>query len=214
MSSEYQRIAGWFTLSSVARTLLGLVPWLVAIPATSQLPAEFLLKPRVESPDDSVFLAPFVNVSFLRSLQEILAEMQIIRERSSGIYLDPKTNLIWTARDNGRDIDWRRAQDYCFELDLAGFDDWRMPILGELEAIMEPLSNTGYSTPQQISLTACCVWSSTRKDEVAAWNFNYRYSKIFSGSLTHTYDLRALCVRQWSPADGWIPGEDETTTIP
>jgi len=187
---------------------------LTAIPATPQTLPEVLLKPRVESPDDSVFLAPFVNVSFLRSVEDILAEIQIIKERSTGIYLDPKTHLIWTARDNGRDIDWRRAHDYCVQLELAGFDDWRVPILGELEDIMDPISNAGYSTPREITLTACCVWSATQKDDISAWNFNFRYSKRFSGSLTYTYDLRALCVRPWSAQDGWIPGEEAPAAIP
>ena len=67
---------------------------MTAIPATPQTLPEVLLKPRVESPDDSVFLAPFVSVSFLRSVEGILAEIQIIKERSTGIYLDPKTHLI------------------------------------------------------------------------------------------------------------------------
>lgn len=188
--------------------------WLLAFPVAGQLPAEVLLKPRVESPEDSVFLAPFVNASFLRSLQSLLAEFRLIEERSTGIYLDPKTHLVWTARDNGRDIDRRRAKDYCSQLELGGFDDWRLPILGELEDIMEPLSSGGYSTPGAISLTACCVWSSTRNNDAAAWNFNYRFSKRFSASRTHTYDLRALCVREWSAEDGWIPGEEEPGIIP
>jgi len=213
-ASPSHQLVGWSDLSPFGTILLGLALWLVTLPAASQLPEEMPLKPRVESPDDAVFMAPFVNVSFLRSLEQILAEMTIVRERSTGIYLDPKTNLIWTARDNGRDIDWRRASDYCTQLELAGFDDWRLPILGELEDIMEPLSNAIFSTPQQITLSACCVWSSTRNDDVAAWNFNYLYSKKFSGSLTHTYDLRALCVRVWREADGWIPDEEEPAIIP
>jgi len=212
--SSYHRQAGLFDLSVGPTAVFGLLLCLVAFPATSQLPDEVLLKPRVESPEDSVFLAPFVNVSFLRYLEDLLAEIQLVNERSTGIYLDPKTHLIWTARDNGRDIDWRRANDYCSQLELAGFDNWRLPILGELEDIMDPLASGGYSTPIQISLTACCIWSSTRKDDVGAWNFNYRYSKRFSGSLTHTFDLRALCVRAWSAEDGWIPGEEESNPIP
>lgn len=180
--------------------------------ATSALPQQSepaATQPRIESAENSVFLGPFVSESFLRALEQILAERKIIQERSTAIYLDPKTLMIWTARDNGRDIDWRRAREYCRDLELAGFTDWRMPILGELEEIMDPLSNAGYSTPPEISLSACCIWSSTTKDDVYAWNFNYRYSKTFSGSMTHTYDLRALCVRPWSEADGWIPGEEQ-----
>jgi hypothetical protein len=187
---------------------------LAAAPAAPQLPDETLWQPGVESPEDSVFLAPFVSASFLRSLQDLLAEIQIIEERSTGIYFDRKTQLVWTARDNGRDIDWRRARQYCADLELAGFDDWRLPILGELEDIMNPMSNSGYSTPFGVNLSACCVWSATRKDDVGAWNFNYRFSKRFSGSLTHTFDLRALCVRAWRSEDGWIPGEEQVEPPP
>lgn len=224
MSSHRHRIPGWSDLNPATTTLLCAALFLASVPA-SPLPQEevplqpspqeeIFLQPRVESPDDSVFLAPFVNLSFLRSMKDLLAELQIIQERSTAIYLDRKSLLIWTRKDNGRDIDWRRARAYCSDLELAGFEDWRLPILGELEAIMNPLSNAGYSTPTEIGLSACCVWSSTRKDEVAAWNFNYRYSKRFSGSKTHTYDLRALCVRHWSEADGWVPGEEEPESIP
>jgi len=161
--------------------------------------------------EDSIFLAPFVNVTFLRQIEIRLLELQILRERSTGIYFDKKTSLVWSTQDNGRDIDWRRAQDYCTELEWAGFDDWRMPTLAELERLMEPISKGLYSTPDPIRLTACCVWSSTRKDDVAAWNFNYRYSKRFVGSMTHTYDLRALCLRTWSEEDGWHPDDEEIT---
>ena len=112
--------------------------------------------------------------------------------------------------DNGRDIDWGRAAKYGAELELAGFDDWRLPSLAELEGLMDPLSNSMYSVPPEVSLSACCVWSSTLKDEVAAWNFNYRYSKKFTGSKTHTFDLRALCIRVWREEDGWLP----ETTLP
>ncbi len=207
------RVSGWFDLNPVLPLSFFLSVWLIAVAAFCQSQEPTLLKPRVESPEDSIFVAPFVNVSFLRSTQEELAALQVIRERSSSIYLDRKTLLVWTARDNGRDIDWRRANDFCVQLDLAGFDDWRLPILGELEEIMDPLSSSAYSTPQEISLSSCCVWSSTRRDDVAAWNFNFRYSKRFSGSLTHTFDLRALCVRQWSEADGWVPEENPLSQI-
>lgn len=127
-----------------------------------------------------------------------------MQELTTGIYLDQKTGLLWAARDNGRDIDWRHAFEYCEQLALAGFEDWRMPSLAELENLMEPMSNSMYSVPLEISLSACCIWSSTSKDEVAAWNLNYRYSKKFTGSKTHTFDLRALCVRQWLEEDGLL----------
>jgi hypothetical protein len=62
------------------------------------------------------------------------------------------------------------------------------------------MSANQFKVPGEIRLTACCPWSSTKKNEDSAWNFNFRYRKPFSGALSYTYDLRALCVR--SPASG------------
>ena len=170
-------------------------------------------EPPPELGEEETFLAPFVNASFLIAVKSILDEIQLFKELTTGVYLDKRTNLLWTSRDNGRDIDWRRAAEYCSQLELAGFTDWRLPTLAELEDFMDPMSQSAYSLPKQVSLSSCCVWSSTSKDEVAAWNFNYRYSKKFTGSKTHTYDLRALCVRQWSEKEGWLPDRSDPAAI-
>ena len=157
-----------------------------------------------------IFLAPFTTADFLTAAAQEVHLRRIASERATGIYLDSKTGLIWMARDNAMDIDWRRANQYCEDLELADFHDWRLPTLDELQGILKPLSwGKVYSTPDLIELTACCPWSSTKKDEVAAWNFNFKFKKPFAGSMTHTYDLRALCVRVYREEDGWIPEPPE-----
>ena len=162
---------------------------------------------------ETIFLAPFVNASFLQAVQERLEEIRLMQELTTGIYLDQKTGLLWAARDNGKDIDWRRAFEYCDQLKLAGFDDWRLPSLAELDNLMQPMSSSMYSVPPEISLSACCIWSATSKDDVAAWNLNFRYSKKFTGSKTHTFDLRALCIREWLEEDGLLPEPTFPTAI-
>ena len=104
---------------------------------------------------------------------------------------------------NGRDISWVKSFEYCEDLALAGFQDWRLPTLDELKAIMKPMSNRQYATPEEISLSSCCPWSSTPRSRSAAWNFNFKFKKAFSGSMTHTYDHRALCVRAQLDNDDW-----------
>lgn len=148
-----------------------------------------------------VFLGPFTSESFLRTVQEEMLRRKLILERMTGIYIDLKRNLIWSSHDNGRDIDWKRAAEYCEQLELAAFDDWRMPSLTELETLMQPMARKHYNTPDGMELTACCPWSTTKKDDIAAWNYNFRYRKPFSGSMTHTFDLRALCVRDPTAED-------------
>jgi len=152
---------------------------------------------------ETIFVAPFTSVAFIEAAKIEAARLQVEEERETGIYLDKKREKIWATRDNGRDIDWVSAFDYCENLSLAGFEDWRLPTLEELQSIMKPMSNRQYATPEEINLTSCCPWSSTPNTRTSAWNFNFKFKKAFSGSMTHTYDHRALCVRAQTEADDW-----------
>jgi hypothetical protein len=93
--------------------------------------------------------------------------------------LDTKTNLMWAAKDNGRDINWYNAKKYCESYRGGGYTDWRMPTQDELaqlydagkaqrsDAQQNPLHLTGL-----IRLTDCCPWSSkTRGSEAAYFDF-------------------------------------------
>lgn len=158
-----------------------------------------------QSPSDTisqtpVFTAPFVTVEFLDQVSAEEEARRIEDEKLTKVFLDLKSGLLWAARDNGRDIDWRRATRYCSDLELASYSDWRLPTLDELEGLHRQMSTSQFKVPAEITLTSCCPWSSTKKTEDSAWNFNFRYRKPFSGALSYTYDLRALCVR--SPASG------------
>ena len=62
--------------------------------------------------------------------------------RVRGHWVDPSTGLMWAGRDNfGRDLNWRQAGKYCGALRLAGHADWRLPTIGELEAIFDRRAN-------------------------------------------------------------------------
>jgi hypothetical protein len=52
-----------------------------------------------------------------------------------------------------------------------------------------------FKTSKEVKLSACCQWSSTKHTATSAWNFSFRFRKPFSGILTYSLDLRALCVR-------------------
>lgn len=158
-----------------------------------------------EAPADEAFQPPVFGASFLTTdfLAQVGAQEEARRiadERMTKVFLDERSGLLWTTRDNGRDVDWRRALSYCEDLELAGYSDWRLPTLEELEGLYKPWAAGQYKVPGEISLTACCPWSSTKKSEDSAWNFNFQYREAFSGGLSYTYDLRALCVRR--PAVG------------
>jgi len=52
-------------------------------------------------------------------------------------WLDPATNLMWAAKDNGKDISWKNATKYCRNLNLAGHTGWRMPNMDELQRLYD-----------------------------------------------------------------------------
>jgi len=52
-----------------------------------------------------------------------------------GYWLDRSTRLVWSGTDNGKDVNWYQATNYCRELDFKGYSDWRLPTINELETI-------------------------------------------------------------------------------
>lgn len=143
---------------------------------------------------------PSLAVSFFTDgfLSEVVARIEAERienERLTEAYLQEKTGLIWARSDNGSNLDWYAAGEYCEALEVADWSDWRMPTIAELEGLHDRRSEATYKLPSGIRLTGCCPWSSDRNGDASAWNFSFRYRKRFSGSLNYSFELRALCVR-------------------
>lgn len=49
------------------------------------------------------------------------------------VWTDPSTGLMWT----GKDVSWKKAMKYCRDLRLAGYSDWRLANIGELQGIYD-----------------------------------------------------------------------------
>ena len=61
--------------------------------------------------------------------------------QARGYWVDPSTGLMWAGKDNGIDVSWKNAVKYCRGLRLAGYTDWRLASLGELEGIYDKNAN-------------------------------------------------------------------------
>jgi hypothetical protein len=119
-------------------------------------------------------------------------------------WTDPATGLNWAKEDNGSDVDWSQANDYCTNLRLGGYSDWRLPTIDELEGISAP----GINVPGQWSngpatwhvkgnLTISGrPWSSTQKNAGETWNFDFHDGRRHSGRLGTSFFTTALCVRR------------------
>jgi hypothetical protein len=138
------------------------------------------------------------------SAQEMLAR---------GYWSDPSTGLAWTAKDNGSDISWSKAVKYCQSLNLAGYSDWRLPSIDELQNIYD---GSGFSAPHSkgsvlalagrakggLLLTGAREWSISRviddrgHQTGIAWQYDFSHGKRWRyDPIGYTGSLRALCVR-------------------
>lgn len=68
------------------------------------------------------------------------AEMAF-QDNDDGTVTDLNTGLIWQKKPSSMSFSWNEAVDYTEQLELASFDDWRMPSAKELFSISN--FNTG-----------------------------------------------------------------------
>lgn len=119
-----------------------------------------------------------------------------------GTVLDTRTNLMWAAKDNGRNINWANAKSYCRNYRGGGYTDWRMPTQDELAGLYDSSktykatqSNSPVHLTELIQLSACCPWGSeTRGSDAAVFTFGSG-GWYFGHQSIGSYDRRALPVR-------------------
>jgi hypothetical protein len=132
-----------------------------------------------------------------------------------GYWIDPSTGLMWVGKDNGRDVSWKHAVRYCRDLRLAGYSDWRLATLAELEGIYDKNANApGLAGPGKGSADTWHVkgnlfltgneWSSERRKDDRGhpsgyeWYFDFnegRSNNQPSGFPYPSSFMRALCIR-------------------
>jgi tetratricopeptide (TPR) repeat protein len=82
---------------------------------------------------------------YQRQAQEEAKEKLARQEQANaanGFWRDPSTGLMWTKRDTQDQVNWNMAANYCRNLHLAGYTDWRLPTIDELQGIFDPGSNS------------------------------------------------------------------------
>ena len=121
-----------------------------------------------------------------------------ISQDSTGVWEDSATGLLWTVKDNGSDMNWNQARNYCENLTLDGHTDWRLPSIDELKTLFDRSVKKQYKAKGPIELEGGTIWSGTRNNSGDAWNFSFfnggtSMSPTGGGCSTAA---RALCVRK------------------
>jgi hypothetical protein len=115
----------------------------------------------------------------------------------SPYWIDPDTHLMWTAADNGSGLSWIQAQRYCRDLTLAGFHNWTLPSIDDLQALVGGAdTQSTYRIKAPIKLTGW-QWSSTPgKQAGEGWALDFGDGGRASVAAGDSGLNRALCVRR------------------
>ena len=108
--------------------------------------------------------------------------------------LDTQTGLMWAIKDNGTDIDWEAAREYCENYSAGGHNDWRLPTLRELMTIYDPSSGKRFLSFDPITLTGACPWSADSRGKRARSIF-FMSGEINTFPKSTSKGFRALPVR-------------------
>ncbi len=117
---------------------------------------------------------------------------------------DNEQNLIWAERDNGSDINWTNATQYCSGLGSG----WTLPSTGNLQSMYDAsgkktillnYQGTNYSikvaTPL-INFTGGGYWTNEQNGASEAWFVHLADGTWDSFTVALTFSGRALCVRR------------------
>ncbi len=111
-----------------------------------------------------------------------------------GTVTDTLTGLMWADKDNGYDISWTNAKSFCEGYSGGGKSGWRMPTIGELEALH---NSGGYGSA--IKKTCFAVWSSDTRSTIEAAVFVFDWGGYRTWGITspnaNAANYRALPVR-------------------
>jgi len=114
---------------------------------------------------------------------------------SDGTVTDNNTGLTWQQGEGGLKT-WEDAISYCEGLSLAGYTDWRLPNIKEIESITDyTLYNPVIDTNFFPDVETLWYWSSTIDAGLssAAWYVYFNNGYVYNNLKTNNYYVR--CVR-------------------
>lgn len=105
-------------------------------------------------------------------------------DNGDGTVTDTTRKIMWQKGDNGKEVTFEQAQEYCKTLRLGGYADWRLPKPDEREtAVVIELLMNRHSRDAYVSFDL--YWSSV---PTVLLPFNYHPS--YGGQVSRIYPAR------------------------
>lgn len=121
---------------------------------------------------------------------------EFYRDDTKSIVIDPTFKLMWQDDNRSYIGDHKSAKKYCEDLSYAGYSDWRLPTIKELQSIVDdgrhdPALNKAFKYYNDDNVY---YWSSTFNTLHIAWDLDFSSGLVDSRYLSSSSSVR--CVRQ------------------
>jgi len=116
--------------------------------------------------------------------------------KNGNIVTDSITGLHWQDDAVGSAMIWTRAIDYCENLTLDTYSDWRLPNLKELTSIMNDTKVSPSIDTSVFQYTVSDIyWSSTTYSGNSSYAWLVRFVDGYQSYYDKTYKSYVRCVR-------------------
>jgi hypothetical protein len=121
-----------------------------------------------------------------------------------GTVSDKKTGLMWATKDDGQGINKRDLGEYLLNYRAGGYDDWRIPTVGEVRTLYDPAGKGHIScVTDLIHVSDEWVWSIDNRGFFLGFSFFNGGSEGYTGKgdpglferLDYLFVCRVLPVR-------------------
>jgi len=120
------------------------------------------------------------------------------KDNNDGTVTDINSGLMW-QKDEGPELNWEEAMKHCSQLNLAGYNDWRLPTIREIGLLLDLSFKDGTWFHKQFfpgTKTAPLgfYWSSTTYGDTFGWgvNFQFGYDGYYAGKKEGRYPFRPV----------------------
>lgn len=110
------------------------------------------------------------------------------------IITDHFTKLMWQNTPDPSSLNWKQADNYCHNLSLGSYHDWRLPTVRQLETIVDYGQSMPAVNPIFSHTHSAYYWTSKRSDGIV-WNINFAYGSDINYYGT-TQKAYVRCVRE------------------
>jgi hypothetical protein len=114
-------------------------------------------------------------------------------DNGNGTVTDVSAGLTWHQEINVEKITWKDALSYCENLTIAGYDDWRMPNVNELQSIVD--YTKANPVDGLLPVMAGANWSSTSVDGAYARSVGLDSGGIGQNMKAQNFAAFVRCVR-------------------